>query len=262
MALGGPHLHTSVPSTSIRLPAWLRGQGFGGGVAVSALVVSAAAFAGTLVFPALWATPMTMWALLAVAFGATLCLLLRDWIRVRKVNRVCERQEGRRLVGQFLQRKLGGQGVLLSHVEIDGFAVDHVLIHRKGVFVIDTEVWERAEDSEGVISFDGKLLRKDSDVVTDSPVAKTMAAAEALRKRLQRETRFMVWVTPVLLFPGWRVDMLRGAMAKAWVYAPTDLPGRIAKCPDNLEGCDLRALVDIITGKAEPRPGYARAMSA
>jgi len=134
------------------------------------------------------------------------------WRRIRHIKLG---REGERVVGQFLEG-FRAQGAEVFHdIPGEGFNLDHVLIARQGIFVIETKTWSK-RGREEIATQDGRLFKGGREVDWQ-PVNQALANARWLSEWLKGTTRQVFAVQPVVLVPGWYVKMDAATKAKAWV---------------------------------------------
>ncbi|MCJ7772947.1 MAG: NERD domain-containing protein, partial [Desulfobacterales bacterium] len=108
--------------------------------------------------------------------------------RVRKIFKEVKAlklgRDGERAVGQYLE-SLRENGHRIFHDLIgDNFNLDHVIISRKGIYVIETKTYSKPVKGEANIDFDGeKLTIKDLGFQT-KPITQVKAASIWLKNIL------------------------------------------------------------------------------
>ena len=135
---------------------------------------------------------------------------------------------GEMAVGNVLDG-LRKEGFSVFHdIPADGFNLDHVVIGRSGVFVIETKYRRKLKLQEKskteVIAFDGQTLSVGRNIDIDS-VAQAKRQAEWLKKLLEHQCVTSVKPMPVLTFPGWWIDRKPGyANGEVFVVNEKELP--------------------------------------
>jgi hypothetical protein len=139
--------------------------------------------------------------------------------------------DGERFVGEELNR-LAARGFEVYHdLPFDGFNIDHVLVGRQGVFVVETKTRRKPVNGSGEkqyrVEFDGYRLHwpwgKD-----DYGVQQALNNARTVSEWLSKAVGEPVSAMPILTLPGWMVD--RKAPGKG-VHVLN--PKEIAKLCDN-----------------------------
>lgn len=168
----------------------------------------------------------------------------RLWPKVRDLRLG---RDGERVVGEVLE-ELRGNGVRVFHdIPADGFNLDHVLVMRRGVFVIETKTWSKRGRNPKISARTGRLY-KDGFPVDPNPLDQARAEADWLRDMLKDCTAKTFPVQAVVLFPGWMVDEDADAetKAKAWALNPTRLRYFLKKAPIKLDEADVALVADRI----------------
>ena len=159
---------------------------------------------------------------------------------VKEVKAIKLGRDGERAVGQYLEN-LRVKGHRIFHDLLgDNFNLDHVIISRKGIFVIETKTYSKPEKGEAKIGFDGeKLTIKDLGVQT-KPITQVTAASNWLKNILLGTTGKDFSIKPVILFPGWYVESTKqGKKSDVWVLNPKALPSYIENRPDIISQEDM-----------------------
>lgn len=116
---------------------------------------------------------------------------------------------GERFVGEELSRLIALGYEIYHDVPFDGFNMDHVLVGKLGVFVVETKTRSKpvdeSDEKKYEVKFDGKLLhwpwgRENQDI------KQACNNASTLSKWLSSATGQSVDVSAILTFPGWWVD--------------------------------------------------------
>ena len=149
-------------------------------------------------------------------------------------------RDGERVVGQYLDN-LREKGHRIFHDLLgDNFNLDHVIISRKGIYVIETKTYSKPAKGEAKISFDGEKLTIKDFEIQSKPITQVKAASNWLKNILLETTGKSFLVKPVILFPGWYIEYTeQGKKSKIWVLNPKSLPGFIENQPDIISQEDL-----------------------
>lgn len=117
---------------------------------------------------------------------------------------------GERFVGHFLQNKLLRRGYWIVHdICGDDFNVDHAIIGPGGAFAIETKM-RRKPKGDVRIDYDGQQVLVAGHKPDRDPVAQAQAASKWLSRVLLEKTGISLPVQPVVLFPGWYVNLPLG----------------------------------------------------
>lgn len=143
-------------------------------------------------------------------------------------------------MGQFLD-DLRENGHRIFHDIIgENFNIDHVIISRKGIYVIETKTYSKPANGNAKIYFDGKKLKVESPGALNKPIIQVNAASNWLKNIIQETTGKIFPVKPVILFPGWFVETTKeGKKSNTWTLNPKALPTYIENQPDIISQEDL-----------------------
>lgn len=141
-------------------------------------------------------------------------------IAIKKdVNRLKMARDGERIVGETLD-ELKRKGVRVLHDIVgDGFNVDHVVIAKQGVFVIDTKTYSKPARGQATIKVDGDRVLVNGVEIERNPITQAKALSKWIRDLLVESTGKKFPVRPVILFPGWFVEPMKGSK-EVWVLNP------------------------------------------
>ena len=150
------------------------------------------------------------------------------WKILEKVKKLKLGREGERAVGQYLEC-LREKGYRIFHDILgENFNLDHVIISKKGIFVVETKTYSKPEKGEAKIIFNGEELSINGFVGQDKQVFQVKAATKWLQRVLVETTGKEFCVQPVILFPGWYVESTsKGKESGIWVLNPKALPAYI-----------------------------------
>ncbi|MFP7753462.1 nuclease-related domain-containing protein [Thermodesulfobacteriota bacterium B35] len=159
---------------------------------------------------------------------------------LNKVKRLKLGRDGERAVGQFLD-ELRGKGHRIFHDIVgDSFNIDHIIISKKGIYVIETKTYSKPIGVNAKIYFDGKILDVEGLGELTNPVVQVNAASNWIKNILQETTGKKFYVKPVILFPGWFVESIKeGKKSNIWVLNPKALPVYIENQSDIISQEDL-----------------------
>ena len=178
---------------------------------------------------------MTFIALLFVLFSAYKVITISKKLKNVKLGR-----DGERAVGQFLEF-LREKGHRIFHdLQGENFNIDHVIISRKGIYVIETKTYSKPEKGEAKIIFDGEKLTIKNTGAQSKPLAQVKAASNWLANILSETTGKKFQIKPVILFPGWYISSTgQSKKSDIWVLNPKALPSYIENQPDIISHEDM-----------------------
>jgi hypothetical protein len=138
--------------------------------------------------------------------------------RVRKeISLIRTGRLGEEAVGQFLDEKLRPAGYQILHdIPGDGFNVDHIIVGPAGIFTIETKTRSKPIRGDVRIKFDGTTIVIDGFEQDRNPVTQANAQARWLSNLLAEMTSKRFPIKPVVLFPGWFVEMTNPT-SELWV---------------------------------------------
>jgi hypothetical protein len=118
--------------------------------------------------------------------------------------------EGERYVGEELSALIAKGFEIYHDVPFDGFNMDHVLVGKGGVFVVETKTRRKPLDQTGETQFkvivDEKSLHWPSGFKTHQEIDQTRNNAQTLAKWLTSAIGEPIVVTAILTIPGWWVE--------------------------------------------------------
>jgi hypothetical protein len=163
---------------------------------------------------------------------------VRFWHTMKEIRRLRLGRDGERTVAEQLD-VLKGQGAVVLHDLIgDGFNLDHVILSRQGVFVVETKTRTKPAKGSPTVTFDGKTLLVDGFEPERNPVTQAQGNARWLAQMLRASTGREFPVRPVVLFPGWFVEPFPKG-STVWVLHPQALPSFIEHESNRISESDL-----------------------
>ncbi len=178
-----------------------------------------------------------------ITFVASLFIIFCIY-KVRKIRKKVKAiklgRDGERLVGQYLEN-LREKGHRIFHDLLgDSFNLDHVIISRKGIYVIETKTYSKPVKGEAKIGFDGEKLKITAIGIQTKPITQVNAASNWLKHILLKSTGKNFSIRPVILFPNWYVESTKqGKKSPIWVLNPKALPSFIENEPDVISQEDM-----------------------
>ncbi|MFC0445512.1 nuclease-related domain-containing protein [Pseudidiomarina halophila] len=177
-----------------------------------------------------------------VSLLAGVVILVAAWKMVRGVRKTKPIKlgiEGEKAVGQFLER-LRVQGAQVFHdIEGENFNLDHVVIHRSGIYVIETKTMSKPDKGKAELEFDGVQIKHRGKPIKGDPVTQVNAASYWLGELLSESTGRKLPVRGVVVYPGWYIHSPDTRRTKVWVLNPKALPTFIENQPKQIEPEDV-----------------------
>lgn len=164
-------------------------------------------------------------------FSIVVCVIVAVKIRkeMRKVKKIKQGLQGEKEVGHNLEQ-LREMGARVFH-DIPGpdFNLDHVVIHSSGIYVIETKTLSKPTRGETKLFYNGQSISIFGKELERDPIIQVKAASNWLYELLKNSTGKSFRTRPVVLFPGWYVEMSREAKGSdLWVLNPKALTAFIA----------------------------------
>lgn len=159
----------------------------------------------------------------------------------KKASRLRLGGEGEKAVGQFLERLREDNAQVLHDIPGDNFNLDHVVIHRTGIYVVETKTLSKPERGEAKLVFDGDSIRRNGLEPERNPITQVRAARGWLSDLLKESTGKSLPVRAVVLYPGWFIQPTAEAKASdVWVLNPKAFPSFIAHSATTLSTADVK----------------------
>jgi len=115
-------------------------------------------------------------------------------------------RDGEKVVGQYLEGLRANGAKVFHDIQGQNFNLDHVVIARSGIYVIETKTYSKPESGRPVIVFNGQSLKINGLPENDKSITQVTAAANWLRSELKESTGKQFKTKPVVVFPGWFIE--------------------------------------------------------
>lgn len=147
---------------------------------------------------------------------------------LQEIRNLRQGREGERAVGQYLE-SFREQGCKVFHDIVgEGFNIDHVVISKKGIFLIETKTYSKPEGKKSTICYNGRSLIIDGYNDNDRILNQVRAASNWLKNLIKETTGKEYSIRPVVVFPGWFIEPNKKATTSdVWVLNPKALPAFI-----------------------------------
>ncbi len=176
----------------------------------------------------------TLAALIATAIAAVKFVPTRQRVRSLRKGR-----DGERTVAEILDELTRHGATVLHDIPQAKGNIDHVVICRRGIFVIETKNWSKP-DKVWEMLFDGEQIYVATREPDGAPIRQCKAESAALRTILQDSTSKVFPVRGVVVFLDWYVKHLPAAKnADVWVLNPKQLAGWIGREPERFSDADV-----------------------
>jgi len=140
-----------------------------------------------------------------VASIATIYCAYRIWRLYPEFRNLNLGEKGERRVSEVLRTLRDRDYVTFDDLLLEGVNIDHVVVGPGGVFAVETKTFSifgnvsAGIDASGVLQFGGNPTFKD-------PLKQARASAAIVSAELKRWMHREIWVNPVVVLPGWRID--------------------------------------------------------
>jgi hypothetical protein len=130
--------------------------------------------------------------------------------------------------------------------------IDHVAVGTCGVFLIETKARRRRGSREGqqahVVIYDGKALEFPFGRDTKS-IDQARRNANWLSNYLTKKTGEPVEVFPLVVLPGWFVNISEKGNFPVWAMNTTALPGHLGRQSEKIDPAQVRRIIAAIDEK-------------
>jgi hypothetical protein len=124
----------------------------------------------------------------------------------REIRNLRQGEQGERRISEILKTLRDKDYVTFDDLVGENGNIDHVVVGPGGIFAIETKAWTVFGEGRIVLTSDGALKLSGKDVIGD-PLKQARASAAIVSAELERHMRRKFWVNPVVVFPGWEVDL-------------------------------------------------------
>jgi Nuclease-related domain len=179
--------------------------------------------------------PPSPWTITIIAFIVVFYCAIKIYRGFGKAKHLKQGRDGEKAVGQYLEN-LREQGAKVFHdIPGDNFNLDHVVICKSGIYVIETKTYSKPDKGETKALFNGETLLFNGKNETNQPVIQVKAASSWLKDLIEQSTGHKFMVKPVIVFPGWFIETTYEAKASdVWVLNPKGLPTFISNSKEQL----------------------------
>lgn len=154
---------------------------------------------------------------------------------LKKVKSLRQGRDGEKAVGQYLENLRESSAKVFHDIPADGFNLDHVVICKSGLYVIETKTYSKPDKGEVKIIFNGDAIFLNGKIKTDKPIIQVRAASKWLNDLILQVTGLKLTVKPVIVFPGWFIEpTFESKSSDVWVLNPKALPTFIGNSKEQL----------------------------
>jgi|SRR5687768_2196757 hypothetical protein len=140
----------------------------------------------------------------------------------REIERLRMARDGEKLVAEELQEMIKQGATVLNDIQGDNFNIDHVVISKHGIFLIETKTYSKPVKKEPKITYDNENVYLHGKSMDRNPINQVKASASWLQNLLKESTGIKYKVHPVILFPGWFIERNKST-TDFWVLNPKAL---------------------------------------
>jgi len=156
----------------------------------------------------------------------------------KTITRLKMARDGERIVAEELQVLIKDGATVINDVLADNFNIDHVVVSKHGIYLIETKTFSRPVKKEAKISFDNEQVYADGFLIDRNPIQQAKALAKWLQDLLMQSTGTKFTIRPVVLFPGWFIEPMKRGQ-EVWILNPKALPTFVSNEPVLLKDTDV-----------------------
>ena len=173
------------------------------------------------------------------------------WKIINRVKHLKQGRDGEKTVAQYLAKELGKGYYVFHDVVGNNFNLDHVVVCKRGVFVIETKTYSKRTPDEKIFVKGQKIII--NGFRDDKILNQARAGSRWLMDLLSEHTRKNIGVKPVVVFPDWFVDSSqRDKGLDVWVLNHKGLPKFIANEPEKLSEQEQGFIAGFLTHLCKP----------
>ena len=186
-------------------------------------------------------TPPSPWLYSFFALLTIACSVLKIKSAKSKIKPLKQGRDGEKAVGQYLEKLRENGSQVFHDIPSKGFNLDHVVINKTGIYVIETKTYSKPDKGEAKIIFNGEALKINGKFRNNKPIIQVKAASNWLSEILTESTGKKFTIKPVVVFSGWFIESTAEAKSSGiWVLNPKALPTFIGNSKRQLEPEDVK----------------------
>ncbi|MGZ8193528.1 MAG: nuclease-related domain-containing protein, partial [Methylobacter sp.] len=162
-------------------------------------------------------------------------------IRAKKrIKTLRQGRDGEKAVGQYLERLRENGAKVFHDIPAKDFNLDHVVICKSGVYVIETKTFSKPNKGEAKIIYNGDAILLNGKNENNKPIIQVKAAGKWLNELIHESTGRKFNIKPVVVFPGWYIEPTAEAKtSEVWVLNPKALPTFIGNSKEQLNDQEI-----------------------
>lgn len=165
----------------------------------------------------------------------------RVYIARKTIDRLKMARDGERIVAEELQTLIKDGATVIHDVLANDFNVDHVVVSKHGVYLIETKTLSKPVKKEAKITFDAENIYVDGKAIERNPINQVKALSGWLQNLLKESTGIKFKIHQVVLFPGWFIEKMKGG-EDIWILNPKALPVFISNEPVSLKDTEVHLI--------------------
>lgn len=179
---------------------------------------------------------ITIFAVIVIAIGAN-----KVFKGIKKAERFRMARDGEKIVAEGLQELVKQGATVFNDIQGEKFNVDHVVISPRGIYLIETKTYSKPIKKETKITFDAEQIYVDGVAIERNPIKQVEALSDWLQNLLKESTGIKFKIHPVILFPGWFTEKMKGGQ-DIWILNPKALPVFISNEPVSLKDTEIHLI--------------------
>ena len=150
--------------------------------------------------------PPSPWLFSFMALIAVLYSTVKIIRTKKKLKTLRQGRDGEKAVGQYLELLREDGAKVFHDIPAKGFNLDHVVICKSGVYVIETKTFSKPDKGEAKIIFNGDAIFLNGKIENNKPIVQVKAAANWLKDLINKSTGRKFIIKPLVVFPGWYIE--------------------------------------------------------
>lgn len=152
------------------------------------------------------------------------------WLRFKpQIDAMKLGRDGEKMVSELFADHIRKGRHVFHDVVGSNFNLDHVIVAKEGIFVIETKTISKPNRSDAAVSFDGTSILVDGRKLDRDPLKQVLAQIGWLDEILRESTGRDFPVKGIVVFPGWFVNSSHSNVdRKVWVMNPKNVDGFIS----------------------------------
>jgi len=114
-------------------------------------------------------------------------------------------EKGERRVSEVLRTLRDKDYITFDDLMLGGVNIDHVVVGPGGIYAAETKTYSLFGNGSVAIAAEG-LLQLGGKPALNDPLKQARSSAALVSAELRRWIQRDIWVNPVLVLPGWRID--------------------------------------------------------